>query len=84
MKISIAMCTYNGAAFLSAQLQSIMAQTRPPDEIVLVAWQGDVDTQRTAAELVDTAKARKLGTVLHRMWVDGSTFRWSKEAPAAA
>jgi hypothetical protein len=23
-------------------------------------------------------------TVLHRMWVDGSEFRWGKEAPAAA
>lgn len=25
-----------------------------------------------------TAVARKLAVVLHRMWIDGSTFRWSK------
>jgi hypothetical protein len=28
------------------------------------------------------ALARKLGVVLHRMWIDGSQFRWNK-APAA-
>jgi glycosyltransferase involved in cell wall biosynthesis len=35
MKISIAMCTYNGARFLSEQLTSIMAQSRPPDEMII-------------------------------------------------
>jgi glycosyltransferase involved in cell wall biosynthesis len=29
------MCTYNGARFLSEQLESIAAQTRPPDELVV-------------------------------------------------
>jgi len=29
------MCTYNGAEFLPAQLQSIITQSRPPDEIVI-------------------------------------------------
>ena len=35
VKISVAMCTYNGAEFLPAQLESIAAQTRRPDEIVI-------------------------------------------------
>ena len=35
MKISVAMCTYNGAEFLPAQLESIAAQSRQPDEIVI-------------------------------------------------
>ena len=35
MKLSIAMCTYNGAAYLSEQLESLAAQTRPPDELVV-------------------------------------------------
>jgi hypothetical protein len=30
------------------------------------------------------ALARKLATVLHHMWVDGSEFRWGKETPVAA
>lgn len=34
-KISIAMCTYNGEAFLAEQLESILAQSRPASEIVI-------------------------------------------------
>jgi len=49
MKISVAMCTYNGAAFLPAQLQSIMAQTRPPDEIV-ICDDGSSDNTRALLE----------------------------------
>lgn len=35
MTISVALCTYNGGAFLSDQLASIAAQTRLPDELVV-------------------------------------------------
>src|SRR4029077_8380451 len=34
-RLSIAMCTYNGARFLPEQLESIAAQTRLPDELVV-------------------------------------------------
>lgn len=34
MKISVALCTYNGAKYLQQQLDSIATQTRPPDELV--------------------------------------------------
>jgi len=30
------------------------------------------------------ALARKLATILHRMWVDGTSFRFGKEVAAAA
>ena len=30
------------------------------------------------------ALARKLAVVLHRMWVDGSEFRWSRTSADAA
>lgn len=33
--ISIALCTYNGARYLPAQLVSLQAQTLPPDELVV-------------------------------------------------
>jgi Glycosyl transferase family 2 len=33
--VSVAMATYNGASFLDAQLASIAAQTRTPDELVV-------------------------------------------------
>ena len=34
-KVSVAICTFNGAAFVEAQLESILAQSRSPDEIIL-------------------------------------------------
>jgi len=48
MKFSIAMCTYNGAAYLKQQLTSIAAQTRIPDELVIC---DDGSTDETAAIL---------------------------------
>lgn len=45
MNISAAMCTYNGARYLREQLQSIAAQTRPPDELVICDDQS-TDTSR--------------------------------------
>ena len=35
LRLSIVMCTYNGAGYLQSQLESLLAQTRLPDEIVL-------------------------------------------------
>lgn len=35
MKVSIALASYNGASFLETQLDSFLAQTRPPDELVV-------------------------------------------------
>jgi glycosyltransferase involved in cell wall biosynthesis len=49
VKISIAMCTYNGAEFLPAQWESILAQSRKPDEIV-VCDDGSSDQTRSLLE----------------------------------
>ena len=35
VKVSVVVCTYNGEKYLRDQLQSILDQTRPPDEIVI-------------------------------------------------
>ena len=29
------------------------------------------------------ALARKIGVILHRMWVDGTTYRWTEAKPIA-
>jgi len=29
------------------------------------------------------AVARRLAVIMHRMWVDGSEFRWTRESEAA-
>ncbi len=35
MRISIALCTYNGERYLQEQLDSILSQTRLPDEVII-------------------------------------------------
>lgn len=46
MRISVALCTYNGERFLHEQLASIQAQTRQPDELIIC---DDVSMDRTVA-----------------------------------
>src|SRR5688572_30528777 len=62
MKISVAMCTYNGADFLSDQLESIIAQSRPPDEIVVC---DDGSTDETQTLLKQFAAASPVHVTLH-------------------
>jgi hypothetical protein len=52
----------------------------------LKAW-GIRVAQRRGLRRAIVAVARRLAVVLHRMWVDGSDFRWRKDSapvPAAA
>lgn len=62
MKLSIAMCTYNGADFLSDQLESILAQSRAPDEIVVC---DDGSTDETQALLEQFAATSPVPVLLH-------------------
>jgi transposase len=48
----------------------------------LKAW-GMRVAQRRGIRRAIVAVARRLAVVLHRMWVDGSEFRWSKDSTAA-
>ncbi len=50
MKLSVAMATYNGEKFLKEQLDSILNQTRLPDEIVI---SDDASTDRTPEILIE-------------------------------
>ena len=50
----------------------------------LKAWATKA-AQRQGNKRATVALARKMAVVMHRMWVDGTTFRWTKvEAPVAA
>jgi hypothetical protein len=51
-RISVAMCTYNGALFLEQQLKSIAAQTRLPDELIVC---DDRSSDETVAIVKDFA-----------------------------
>lgn len=48
----------------------------------LKSWAMGV-AKRRGAKKARVALARKLGVVLHRMWVDGTSFRWTSEATMA-
>ena len=45
MKISLALASYNGEKFIKKQLESILAQTRRPDEVIII---DDVSKDKTA------------------------------------
>lgn len=48
----------------------------------LKAWAMQLARRRGAKKAI-VALARRLAVVLHRMWVDGTEFRWRKEADTA-
>jgi transposase len=48
----------------------------------LKAWAMNV-AKRHGAKKAIVALARRLAVILHRMWIDGSTFRWTRETKTA-
>lgn len=54
-KCSIALCTYKGRRFLRQQLDSLVAQSRPPDELVIVDDNSPDGTVEIAKEFAQTA-----------------------------
>ena len=67
-----------GALYEAAQVML----TRTTSFSTLKRWALDVAT-RCGMMRAKVALARKLATVLHRMWVDGTDFRFGKEAAAS-
>jgi transposase len=49
----------------------------------LKRWGIDV-AKRRGSKRAKVALARKIGVILHRMWVDGTTFRWTEAKPITA
>jgi transposase len=48
----------------------------------LKRWGMDV-AKRRGTKRAKVALARKIGVILHRMWIEGTNFRWTKEQPKA-
>ncbi|MBK4346454.1 glycosyltransferase family 2 protein [Lacisediminihabitans changchengi] len=65
-RISVALCTHNGARFIEAQLRSILAQSTPPDEIVLSDDASTDDTVDVAIALVGSIALPQLDFVVLR------------------
>ena len=65
MKISVAMCTYNGAEYLPAQMESILAQSRPPDEIV-ICDDCSTDKTKTLLDQFKSASSVQINTKINK------------------
>src|SRR5262249_5558818 len=48
-----------------------------PTSRKLEIWRLDV-TKRRGSKRAKVALARKIAVILHRLWVDGTTYRWSE------
>jgi glycosyltransferase involved in cell wall biosynthesis len=51
LTLSVIVCAHNEAAYLAACLHSLLAQSRPPDEIIVVNNDSSDDTGRVAARI---------------------------------
>src|SRR5271169_3352619 len=56
--------------------------TRAGDEMVRTALYEAA--KRRGSKRAKVALARKIAVILHRMWVDGTTYRWTEAQPIAA
>ena len=61
-KISIALCTYNGAKFLEEQLASFSRQTRLPDELIVC---DDRSSDATVEIIEEFARAARFPVTIH-------------------
>lgn len=63
MKVSIALCTYNGEKYIKEQLTTILQQTRLPDEIVV---SDDNSKDNTLAIVDELAKKTNVSIVINK------------------
>jgi len=75
MNLSIALATYNGAAYLKEQLESFAAQTRTPDELVISDDQSTDDTLRLIEEFAATARFPVRLSVNDQTWASLRTLK---------
>ncbi|MDN3605674.1 glycosyltransferase [Kaistella yonginensis] len=64
MKISVALCTYNGGKFLGEQLSSIFSQTLPVDEVIIC---DDCSTDNTV-EIIQKYIFLKYTQIIERIY----------------
>lgn len=72
MKISVAMATYNGERFIRAQLDSLAAQTRPPDELIVV---DDCSQDRTLEIVTEFLASAPFNVKIYR---NAQNLGWSE------
>jgi hypothetical protein len=54
------------------------------EEMVVAQGLGDADRQAPRDEKGDRGAGAPLAVIMHRIWVDGTEFHWTREQAAAA
>lgn len=84
-RVSIVMCTFNGQAHLQPQLDSLLAQTHRPDEIVICDDASTDDTLATLRAFEPLARSRGIDVKVHRHLVNiGSVANFSSALQLAS
>lgn len=68
-------------AYLFEAAHVLMTRLRRPHR--LRTWAGRI-AKRSSSRTARVALARRLAVIMHRMWVDGTTFRWDDGRTATA
>ena len=63
--------------------EAAQAMMRSKKSSCLKAWAMQIARRRGMKKAI-VALARRLAVIMHRMWVDGTEFRWTREQAAAA
>ncbi|WP_036115728.1 MULTISPECIES: glycosyltransferase [Luteibacter] len=66
LKTSVVVCTYNGQAYVAEQLNSLLAQSRTPDEIVIGDDASDDETWSLVCDFVARAEGRGITAIAFR------------------
>ena len=64
--ITVVLCTFNGARYLTEQLRSLLAQTRRPDELVILDDVSDDDTWTLLEAFRNEAEIAGINVLLQR------------------
>lgn len=80
LSVSVVMCTYNGARFLQPQLDSLLAQTRLPDEIVI---HDDRSDDATADILRDFEEKTRRSGITTRFRINATNLGYRKNFQTA-
>jgi transposase len=73
--------TRNGRKSISDSIAQSMLRSKKWSW--LKAWAMQIAKRRGMKKAI-VALARRLAVIMHRIWVDGSEFRWTREQAAAA
>lgn len=73
IKISVCMCTYNGEKYIKSQLDSIIAQTKQPDEIVII----DDNSEDRTFEIVKSY-AKRFNNIIWKIEKNIDNIGWKE------